>query len=288
MSVQVTSATRLGKWSLVSRCGQGAFGTVWRAIDDHGNPAALKLLPAPPGDELRALARICHPGVVGVLGGGGDPVPWLAMELVPGRSLTERVAERPLEEGSIVAIAAALADALSAAHHANVVHGDLKPDNVILLPTDPPSPVLVDFGLAGTVGGTLDWASPETAGGRRCTPASDVYSLGLLVWVMLHREMPWSDLGTAMALVRRRSATPRPTSGAPWLRALVASMLAVDPSVRPSASEVADTLQANGALLAPLDAELVLRRTRAVTVAQPLVDEPIAGGRRPGEVIKDH
>ena len=89
--------SRIGRWSLVERLGRGAFGTTWRAHDDDGRTAALKVLGAPPGDELRALARICHPAVAGVLDAGGEPVPWLAMELAPGRPLSELLREQAFD-----------------------------------------------------------------------------------------------------------------------------------------------------------------------------------------------
>ncbi|MBW2255892.1 MAG: protein kinase [Deltaproteobacteria bacterium] len=158
---------RIGRWLLQERLGSGTYGTTWRAVDEDGRAAALKVLPEPPGDELRALSSVCHPAVVTLLDGGGAPVPYLAMELARGRSLTDILRWQQPTEHQAAEVIAVLADALATVHHAGVVHGDVKPDNIIVETLDPARVWLVDFGLAlRGEGGTALYAAPELLRGR--------------------------------------------------------------------------------------------------------------------------
>ncbi|MBX2800845.1 MAG: protein kinase [Myxococcales bacterium] len=255
----------VGRWRLVALLGSGAFGETWRAVDPDGLPAALKLLDTPPGNEMRALSRVVHPAVVGVLDAGGGARPYLAMEFVPGRPLNEWTEVDPQDALSLVA---ALLDALAAVHGAGLAHGDIKPANVMVQPTPQgPRLKLIDFGLAGdTQGGTLAWAAPERLLGGPSSPAADVYAAGLLLWTLLHGDLPFAELEPGEALLRRRSVTPEPTVGPRWVQELTRHLLHLDPARRPTAAAAADILAAHGTSLPQIGAELLRRRCRSVHV----------------------
>ena len=247
--------------------GQGEFGSTWLAEDDAGQPVAIKLLKEPPGGELRTLARIVHPGVVGVLGGGGEPVPHLAMEFVPGKPLMAFLRSGPAPEQRALAVVARLADALDVVHRAGVVHGDLKPDNVMIEAMKTGRLRIIDFGLAEQrKGGTLNYAAPERMRGGSSSPESDVYSLGLILWEMLHGSRPFSELGLSTALLRRQKEVPEPQVGDPWLQELLRDLLATDPSHRPTAGQLADRLIQRGVPVDPPDVKLLTRRARSLWI----------------------
>ena len=274
MSFTPQPGGRLGIWRLVGTLGSGAFATTWAASGPDREPVAIKLLDSPPGDELRALSRVCHPCVVGIQGFGNAPVPYLVLELVPGRTLSRHLARGPQAPDDVVTLLAPLADALAAVHAAGVLHGDIKPDNVIV--AEPGRPVLVDFGMAGhRLGGTLTWAAPERTRGEPSSAEADVYALGLLAWALLHGGLPYEEDGLTRAMLRRRTESPTPTRGPTWLRELVASMLDVVPTDRPSATQVADQLADHGASLPSVGPDLVARRLVSTHVEIAGVQEPL-------------
>ncbi|MCW8140772.1 MAG: serine/threonine protein kinase, partial [Planctomycetota bacterium] len=194
---------RVGHYVLHEVLGRGGMGSVHRAVDARtGREVALKRLTAV-GDprarqrferEARALVRLRHEGIVSLLDAGeADGRPWLALELVRGRSLQERLErEGPLPPREAVLVGLALARAVAHAHAQGVIHRDLKPSNVLLPDGAPTAPRLTDFGLVGFtapearltatgqfVGSPGYWA-PEQAAGRTADvgPATDVYGLG--------------------------------------------------------------------------------------------------------------
>ncbi len=286
MSTQPGPGHQIGRWRLQARLGQGGFGTAWSAVDEDGREAAVKLLSAPPGSELRALARVCHPAVVGVLDGGSDPMPYLAMALVRGRPLTAFLASGAAPESITIQVGAVLADALAAVHHAGVLHGDIKPGNIVVEDLSRGRVSLVDFGLSdGSAGGTLQYAPPDRLGGGRLTPASDVYALGMVLFEMVHGHPPWPDQSLSEQLTRRRRESPQPSAGPAWLRELLSRMLALDARLRPSSAMVADAFEANGARLPHPGPELVRRRARTVHVPRPEADRAIEAWLTGGGVL---
>ena len=263
----VRTGARFGRWKLQRCLGQGEFGTTWLSSDVEGRRAAVKVLRDPPGEELLALTRITHPSVIGVLGGGGEPAPHLIMEFARGRPLTAWLGRRPAPEATAINIAAHLADALAAVHQAGVIHGDLKPDNVMVDSVREPRLKLVDFGLAGhRRGGTLNYAAPECLKGADTSAASDVYALGMILWEMVHGELPWAELGFSTPLMKRQKAAPEPTAGEPWLQGLIKELLAPNPAHRPAAADLADRLAQHGAALPEPGVDLLMRRARRLWV----------------------
>lgn len=265
---------QVGAWHLVEVLGTGAFGQTWRAQDPSGTPAAVKLLNGPPGDELRILARLAHPAIIEVLEAGGPPRPYLAMAFAPGCTLAEAV----LSSEQSLRVVAALLDALAVMHAAGLTHGDVKPDNLMVDPSDDGTVgvKLIDFGLAGARrGGTPVWAAPERLGGGPATPAADVYAAGLVLWMLVHGELPFSELSPDEMLMRRGSTDPVPTLGEPWVKDLLQAMVAVDPARRPDAAAAADTFAAHGVPLPTIDAAWLRRRARTLDVSPPKGDDVV-------------
>ncbi len=267
-----TAPGHAGPWRLVARLGAGAFGSVWRAEDAGGRVGVVKLLRDAPGQEVRALSRLYHPAVVGFLGAGTTPVPYLVMTLAPGAPLDEVLAGGRLPVGRALSIVATLADALAACHLADVPHGDLKPANVMVTDT---GVTLVDFGLSGQEGGTPRYAAPEVLDGSAGDPRADVYSLGLLAYELLHGALPGATRPLHEALTARRRAAPAATEGPAWVRELVHTMLAPDPGARPTAAAVADAFDAQGCVVASPDVRDLAQRATTLAVAQPPVDAAV-------------
>jgi eukaryotic-like serine/threonine-protein kinase len=241
---------RLGPWRLLSRLGQGGMGEVWEAARDDGAyeaRVAVKLLPAgDAGDEAsrqrlraeqRALARLAHPHIARLLDAGesSDGHPYFVMEAVDGRPLDEACCGLPL--AARLGLFLQLADAVAHAHRQGLVHRDLKPANVMV---DTAGQVrLLDFGIAHRLAPPVaagqpqaaplqaltralspGYASPEQVRGEPPGPASDVYSLGVLLHRMLTGVRPYGlpSRGATTAAAQLRAAleeTPTRPSEAP-------------------------------------------------------------------------
>ncbi|MFF0525788.1 serine/threonine-protein kinase [Actinomadura nitritigenes] len=258
-----------GRFELRGRLGSGGMGTVWRAFDlalhrevalkevrlagadpSEGDPAVAEMMRERVMREARALARLHHPNVVTIhhiVDSPDMPHPWLVMELVPGRSLQDRLAEGPLPPAEAAAIGRGILAALRAAHEAGICHRDVKPANV-LLRTDGTA-VLTDFGIAvleeasrvtatGGLVGSPEYIAPERLHGREGDPASDLWSLGLLLYVAVEGRNPLrrpTAVATLAAVMAAR--IPPPQQAGPLARALQA-LLVADPAARPAASEL--------------------------------------------------
>ena len=192
----------VGPYELVRELGRGGQGSVWLARDPRlKREVALKLVPHSPlsGDasrrferEARAASQLDHPGLCPVYDVGvEEPLAWIAMRYVPGKTLAKELAERdapPIDLRATTALIEQAARALHAAHEAGVVHRDIKPANVIVTPDG--DPVILDFGIARDEGdgapltltgdtlGTPAYMSPEQLEGGRVDRRADVWSLG--------------------------------------------------------------------------------------------------------------
>lgn len=269
-----------GRYRLLEAVGAGGMGTVWRAEDEVlGRVVAVKMLRHDAADpdatrrfeiEARSAAAISHPNVVSVFDYGQEPTapgghrPYLVMELVEGRSLAEELAERgTLSPDETRDILAQTALGLAAAHSLGVVHRDVKPANLLLGPAGQVK--ITDFGIARTAGstaltrtgsmvGTAQYLSPEQAEGRASTPASDLYSLGVVAYACLTGSPPFvrANAPATMLAHLRDPVPPLPGTTPPALAELVLDLLAKDPSARPSsAAEVAARCRAGAAGLGP-------------------------------------
>jgi len=232
----------------------GTFGTLYRAYDPHlQREVALKLLDQnTPGasdwlEEARRLARIRHPNVVAILGATNDSQhAGIWMELSNGEAL-ELLISRPgfSHVDQALKIGEALADALCAMHERDLVHGDIKASNVLIEPSG--RILLLDFGAATEHGEPVDQASPRTAApeqliGRKADPAADIWSLGTLLYRCLSGQQPYKAKNVdALAAAQRR---PPELSVLPRLfRPLIGEMLSIDPTQRPTASQVVNQLR---------------------------------------------
>ncbi len=205
-----SSRPTVGDYELERQIGTGASGTVWRA-HSRGPVArvvALKRLRVGGGaGELERLRReatllteLDHPHIVRVLEvlHDADGIA-LAMQFAPGGSLDDLLAERArLAPGQVVAVAAPVADALASAHRRGILHGDVKPANVLF--TSDGEPLLSDFGVARTLGGrtseqvsgTAEYVAPELLDGAHPDPRADVYSLGVVCYQALAGQPPYT------------------------------------------------------------------------------------------------
>jgi hypothetical protein len=211
----------LDHFSIVQRLGHGGMGTVYRALDESlQRYVALKVIRAGSRNEVdssqmeslqqeaRAQARVNHPHVVHIYYVGRDErSPFFAMELVTGPTLAERLEAGPLPFVEVIEIALQLTSALDCAAKYDIVHGDVKPSNV--LQVDPGTVKLSDFGLArrlsqeldGTSGvvGTPNYLSPEAVRGEPLDIKSDMYSLGVAIFEMTFGRLPYELTGSTLS-----------------------------------------------------------------------------------------
>ena len=184
----------------------------------------------------------------------GRQVSYVVMELLPGQTLSQRLAAGPLPPAAAMRTCAQVAEALAAAHERQLVHRDIKPSNVMLTPA---GVKVVDFGIATTVGGpeleadgqllgTAAYLAPERLAGGNVLPASDVYALGLLLYRTLTNELPWSAETPTQMLTAHVYVDPAPLPDiegvSPEVHRLLDRCLARDPADRPDAAEVAAAL----------------------------------------------
>ncbi len=252
---------QFGVYRVEALLGAGGMGHVFRAVDTRLNrPVAIKVCAASFGErfdrEVRAISAFNHPHICTLYDIGPD---YLVMELIDGETLAARLRKGPLPMQDVLRYGAQIADALTEAHRAGIVHRDLKPGNVMI--TRHGMKVL-DFGLAKmtetpeptltqplAVMGTPAYMAPEQAAGAEAGPPSDLFALGLLLYEMTtgQRPLPGASLGRAMLGGGITTVTPPSKIRAetsPALDALVARLLAADPSQRPGAAAVADELRA--------------------------------------------
>ena len=232
----------IGPFVVERELGRGGMGTVYLgARSDHGfvQRVAIKVLGtnvaadavARLRDERRILAALSHPGIAHFVDGGAtaDGLPYLAMEYVPGQPVTTYCDEARLDQPARLRLFLKVCAAVHFAHQHLVVHRDLKPSNILV--TGDGAPKLLDFGIAkllDAAGGgpsstvqvlTPRYASPEQATGDQVTTATDVYSLGVLLYELLTGTGPYStvmpDASPLAVLDAVRSAEPeRPSVGA--------------------------------------------------------------------------
>jgi eukaryotic-like serine/threonine-protein kinase len=253
-----------GRYVLDQQIGNGGYGEVWHATDTVlSRPVAIKLLYSRYAQRNDALARfqtearhagaLSHENIAQVYDygepAGGQP-PYLVMELVDGPSLEAALADGPLDTSRTMDIVAQAAAGLQAAHAAGMVHRDVKPANLLLAPGG--TVKITDFGIAHTVGsvpvtatgeliGTPGYLAPERVAGEQATPASDVYSLGMVAYECLAGTPPFTGAALVVALAHRdRPLPPLPRSVTADVGAFVLRLTAKDPASRPgSAAEVA-------------------------------------------------
>ena len=263
-----------GRYRIDSLIAAGGMGEVWRATDEVlGRVVSVKFLhPQFASDEsflermlreARAASAINHPGVVAVYDFGridpedGVPTSYIVMEHVDGPSLSQMLTDGPLGVDKSLMILEETAAALHAAHRAGVVHRDVKPGNIIMAPSGHVK--LTDFGIArsqdtstitdsGSITGTATYLSPEQASGEKATEASDLYSLGVVIYSCLSGGAPFTREGpVAIALAHLKDPPPPLPEEIPaGVSDLVMSLLEKKPNDRPVDAEA---VSAQAALL---------------------------------------
>jgi beta-lactam-binding protein with PASTA domain len=264
------------RYLILRRIGSGGMADVYCAEDTHlGRQVALKVLHRRFAQdqefverfrrEASAAAGLQHPNVVGVFDRGRhDGTYYIAMEHLPGRTLKEIVTtEAPLAQERVVDFGTQILQAAGFAHRHGVIHRDFKPHNVIV--DDNGAVKVTDFGIAragasemtetGSIMGTAQYLSPEQAQGHAVTAASDLYSIGVMLYEMLAGRLPFEGDSAVSVALKHLSEPPPPISQlrpdvSPALESVVMAALAKDPAHRwQSADDFAEALQAAGTQL---------------------------------------
>jgi eukaryotic-like serine/threonine-protein kinase len=256
------------RYRLIDHLGSGGMSTVWRARDERlGRIVAIKVLaPALIADavsrqrlrtEAQSLARLSHSHIADVYDYAtaettSGTVPFLVMELVHGRSLSDVLAQdgtMPWQQA--VAVTAQIAAALAAAHQRGIVHRDISAGNVLLTAT---GVKLIDFGIcagegdpeiddSGQLVGTPAYLAPERIVGRPVQPTADVYAVGVLLYRMLSGHLPFAASSPKDLIRAHHSGTPEPLPSIEGMPSSVEELctrcIAKDPGERPTAAAIA-------------------------------------------------
>ena len=265
------------RYRILRRLGSGGMADVYCAEDSHlGREVALKVLHRRFAQdeefverfrrEASAAAGLQHPNVVGVFDRGKhDGTYYIAMEYLPGRTLKEIIAtDAPLDQARVVDLGTQILVAAGFAHRHGVIHRDFKPHNVIV--DEAGHAKVTDFGIAragasemtetGSIMGTAQYLSPEQAQGHAVTAASDLYSIGVMLYEMLAGRLPFEGDSAVAVALKHLSEAPTPVSQLrpdvhPALESVVMAALAKHPAHRwQSAEDFAAALTAAGEQIA--------------------------------------
>jgi serine/threonine protein kinase/Tol biopolymer transport system component len=300
---------RLGQYEILSLLGEGGMGSVYLARDTKlGRKAALKLLPSDfTADvewlrrftlEARAASSLNHPNILTIYDiAEAVGTHYIAAEYIEGETLRQRMARGTMSVGEALTIAVQIAEGLSAAHAAGIVHRDVKPDNVMLRPDGYVK--VLDFGVAktiktstiatpvsgartapvtptsGSLMGTIRYMSPEQALGRTIDARTDIFSFGLVLYEMLSGRHPFaggSDLDVLHAIVHG-PPEPLPDTVSPSLHRIVETALKKDPGQRyHSMTEIVVDLRASadGLQTSPSHSKRTARWLAVATIASVL------------------
>lgn len=278
------TAPAIPGYRIIKPLGQGGMATVWLAESRQGDKVALKILSAPSGvdpqwverfmREAEFLRKLNHPNIVRVLdAGAANGTHYMAMEFLDHGDLTSWI-RQGLKPEDALRILRTLAEALDFVHQRSLLHRDLKPDNVLFRADG--RPVLVDFGVArtrstdmrltqmGMVVGTPRYMSPEQHKGQELDPRSDIYSLGIMFYEMLMKEVPF-DAPDAMSIGIKHLTEPVPRLPARFSRyqRFMDAMLAKQPGERMARGEM--VVKAIDLLLSQPD--LAVKKSMAATAA---------------------
>jgi len=311
--MSLSAGSRLGSYEILSPLGAGGMGEVYRARHVKlRREAAIKVLPSEFASdperlhrfehEARAASALNHPAIVTIYDiDEHEGTVFIAMELVDGVTLRQRLADAPVDTKEALRLATAIADGVARAHAAGIVHRDLKPENVMI--TSDGQVKILDFGLAkqvltggdaltdlstmtrmtrqGAVMGTVSYMSPEQAAGRSVDQHSDQFSFGVVLYEMLCGQLPFQgeSAATIMSAILR-DVPPPPRKLRPEtpkdVEAVIRRCLEKDPEDRyATTGELSDALRLCAAALAGERKGFTLGR-RAIAVT--LVLLAIAGG----------
>ena len=256
--------TIAGRYQIESVVGEGGMATVYRArhtlVD---RPVAVKIMSRHLADsgslrerfrrEAKNAAQLAHPNIIEIydFGDTEDGAPFLVMELLEGVPLSDHIASGPMRPGDVAILGLQIAEGLCRAHDFDVIHRDLKPDNIFLAMQGPESvqAKLLDFGIArsmhdsrltnaGEIFGTPQYMAPERVTSIDAGPSADLYALGVILFEMLTGRTPFiSEEVTGYFIKHMQDAPPNPSDLVPQcprrLEALILGLLAKKPSERP-------------------------------------------------------
>src|SRR3984893_10110994 len=263
-ALQAGDPQRVGPYVLLGRLGSGGMGRVYLARSPGGRLVAVKVIRAQLAEDAGFRARFAREVSAASKVGGlfpaqvvdadlNRPIPWLVTAYVPGTSLSDAVEQHgPLPSQSVLALAAGLAEGLSAIHAAGVIHRDLKPSNV-LLALD--GPRIIDFGISsaldapsltgtGVMIGSPGFMAPEQAEGMPVGPSSDIFSLAGVLIFAWRGEGPFGSGDTAALLYRVVHGTPNLDQVPDKIRPLIRRCLSRSVATRPMAAEFLAVLTA--------------------------------------------
>lgn len=287
----------LGHYRILDKIGEGGMGVVFRARDEQlERDVALKVLPSGVlsdeasrrqfRTEALALAKLSHPNIETVFEfNSQDGIDFLALELIPGISLKDKVKNGPLPEKEVLRLGIQLAEGLAAAHGRGVIHRDLKPANVFV--TGDGRLKILDFGLAklarmelgseatesftsdhSTISGTVPYMSPEQLSALPLDSRTDIYSAGVVLYEMAVGLRPFSGLqGARLIGAILHQTPPSPTSLnprlSPGLESVIAKTIEKDPGQRyQSAGELQAALAGISAASSGVIDPVLPRRTK--------------------------
>jgi eukaryotic-like serine/threonine-protein kinase len=300
------------RYRLVKPLGSGGMADVYLAHDSIlDRDVALKVMSTRYASdeefverfkrEAQSAAALSHPNIVSIFDRGvsEDGTYYIAMEYLPGGTLKDRIMSKgafPVRTAAAVALQ--IAEALCAAHERGVIHRDIKPHNILI--TESGDVKVTDFGIAraassstmtrtGSILGTAHYISPEQAMGEPVGPASDLYSLGVVLYEMLTGDLPYdaeTPLGIAMKHVNGHLHQPKEVDPSipAGINAITCRLLAKNPEDRyASDAELIEDLERVAAGLEPADTTTEMMTTRPMPeVAPTRVSQP-SGGRRNGK-----
>jgi serine/threonine protein kinase/tetratricopeptide (TPR) repeat protein len=246
----------LGPYRIERVLGQGGMGIAYLAFDTRlGRRVAIKtvggvsaFLPKAADDllrEARAAATLVHPNIAALYDcGSTEGTPWFVMEYVPGVTLRTLLSQGSVPEEEVLRHAAQLVSALEYAHAKHLIHRDIKPENILI--ADDGGVKVIDFGLASMtqwldaaspmpLRGTLSYIAPELLDGRTPTPASDIYSVGVVLYEMatgLRPSRSGADEQLLSLVATERNGVVEARLPGPGLSRVIAKCLATDPGER--------------------------------------------------------
>ena len=240
-------------WTVEKRIAIGTFGSIYRAVNDASEQAAIKLMHRELASDHRLVDRFRQEGTVMTQLSGPhivrtfdygetDGLPYITMELLSGETVLDRLrATRPLPWRPTLQIGKQVAEALAEAHAVGVIHRDLKPGNIFLAAPNDTVKVL-DFGIAkilsnstvadpkeltvmGTAVGTVEYMAPEQLMGGRADQRTDIYTLGVLMYEMIVGRRPFNAAGLALLTEQLSNPVPPPSEQGPHIPRVVDDVL---------------------------------------------------------------